>query len=314
LNIKNDKKNVLVVGSGGFVGTNLINQLANSNYRVRGLSRSFLQNNVGPPVELITLDLRDLAAVEVHCQWADVVVYLASDGAPATANDNVIASVEKGIVDSLRFFELCIKHGLSKLVYISSGGTVYGDALQVPTPETARLQPNNAYSIGKMAVEHYLSLYHQLHQLDYVVLRVSNPYGPYQFGAKNQGVIGRFIDLAFKGEPVSLWGDGSVIRDYIYIDDVCHAIVKAMEYQGPCRIMNIGSGVGRSLSEIIEVIRAKGLDLNVNKKPGLLATVGTSILDTSLAQKELGWAANTSIDSGIDQFIAWFKQRIAVKT
>lgn len=301
-----NNKNVLVVGAGGFIGTNLLHWMAKGAYNVRAISRSYLEGVAGENMLLITADLNDEAIANEHCAWADVVIYLASEGTPATANNDIVASAEQGIVNSLKFFEHCAKQCVEKLVYISSGGTVYGDAEQVPTPETAELKPNNAYAISKIAVEQYLALYKQLGRLDFVVLRASNPYGPYQFATKNQGVIGRFIGLASRGEPVPLWGDGSAIRDYIYIDDLCEAILKAADFQGPETVFNIGSGVGTSLTEVVDEIQAADLHIEIVKKPAEPTVVKKSVLDVSLAKKVLNWSPRVSMDAGIKKTVKWF--------
>ena len=301
-----NNKNILVVGAGGFIGTNLLLHMQKLNCKVRAISRSYLALVPGDNILLITADLNDGAVADEHCAWADIVIYLASEGAPATANENIVASAEQGVVNSLKFFERCVSQNIEKLVYLSSGGTIYGDAEQVPTPETSALKPNNAYSISKMAVEQYLALYKQLGRLNYVVLRASNPYGPYQFATKNQGVIGRFIGLASRGEPVPLWGDGSAIRDYLYVDDLSEAILKAVEYRGSETTFNIGSGVGRSLMEVIECIKATGLDVNVINKPALPAAVAASVLDISLARRELNWEPIVQFEHGVTRFTKWF--------
>lgn len=301
------QKNILVVGGGGFIGTNLLLQLQYKEWNVRAISRSYLEKVTSKNISLITADLNDIAIADEQCGWADVVIYLASEGTPATANKDIVASAEQGIINSLRFFECCAHNGVEKLVYISSGGTVYGNAEHVPTPETAELKPNNAYAVSKIAVEQYLSLYRQLGRLNYVVLRASNPYGPYQFANKNQGVIGRFIGLACSGEPVPVWGDGSAVRDYLYIDDMCEAVLKAVDYEGSETVINIGSGIGRSLTEVIDVARSTGLNIKVLNKPALPVIVAASVLDISLAKQELGWQPSVSFKDGITRFTKWFQ-------
>lgn len=301
-------KRVLIVGAGGFIGTNLVRSLSSVNNEVRAISRSFLDERPIENVVRIKADLSDAVLVREHCEWADYVVYLVTESTPATASTNVVGSAEKDIIEALKFFELCVEMRIKKLIYMSSGGTVYGDTKQIPTPESTVLDPRNAYAVAKVAVENYLAIYHQLHDLDYIILRVSNPYGPYQYATKKQGVIGGFVGLACKSEPVSLWGDGSIIRDYLYIDDLCEAIVKAIEYSGDHRVFNIASGIGHSLNEVLDLIRATGLEVKVESKSCENVGVKTSVLDITMANAELGWSPKTVIGDGISSFVAWYRQ------
>ena len=176
------------------------------------------------------------------------------------------------------------------MVYVSSGGTIYGIPEHVPTPESAATSPITAYGVTKLAVEKYLHLYHHLYGLEYRVLRVANPFGPYQTAVKNQGVIAAFMRQALRGEPIDVWGDGSVVRDYIYIDDVISAMLAAATHEGPSRVFNVGRGEGRSLAEIVEAIEAvSGLVIPARYGAARPIDVPRSILDITLARQELGW-------------------------
>ncbi len=125
---------------------------------------------------------------------------------------------------------------------------------QIPTPETAPTDPITAYGISKLTIEKYLALHEHLYRSDYRVLRVTNPYGPFQTALKNQGVIAALISRAMSGESMEVWGDGSVVRDFIYIDDVIDALEAAMQDQSSHRVFNIGSGQGHSLREVIGMV------------------------------------------------------------
>ena len=127
---------------------------------------------------------------------------------------------------SLALFDICRNSGVKRIVFVSSGGTIYGPSAQIPISETAPTDPITAYGVGKLAIEKYLALYEHLFGLDYRILRVANPFGPFQIPLKNQGVIAALISRALKNEPIEIWGDGSVVRDYIYVDDVVAALEK----------------------------------------------------------------------------------------
>jgi UDP-glucose 4-epimerase len=299
-------KKVFIVGAGGFIGTNLTSYLIDEGYHVRAVSRSFFEPKMdNKNLTHITCDLMQIEQLSEHCTWADVVIYLASEGTPVTSNINMSAGAESGIVNSLKFFDLCVQESIGRLIFVSSGGTVYGDAEKIPTPETAKLKPFSAYAINKVTLEYYLALYHKLYSLDYRVLRVSNPYGPYQFANKKQGVIGGFLKSISNNEPIQLWGDGEVVRDYIFIDDLSRAIEACVNYRGAERTFNIGSGAGHSILDVLDVIRNLNIGFDIDRQPGI-AAVASSILDVRLAKKELKWQAQIELHEGIKRFHLWF--------
>jgi len=207
-------------------------------------------------------------------------------------------------------FDLCRKLKVRRLVFLSSGGTVYGLPNAVPTPETAPTDPIGAYGVGKLAIEKYLAVYRHLHGLDYRILRVTNPYGPFQVPIKNQGLIAAIVSKALRGETNEIWGDGSVIRDYIFIDDVVEALVAAASDRSEGRIFNIGSGQGRSVRAAIAAIEgALGKKLDINWKQGRAADVPASVVAIERARDLMGWAPKTSLEAGLAETIQWWRSR-----
>jgi UDP-glucose 4-epimerase len=194
-------------------------------------------------------------------------------------------------------------------VFVSSGGTVYGKPEIVPTPEFAPANPITAYGVSKLTIEKYLALYEYCHGLQYRVLRVANPFGPYQLGLRSQGVIAAFMRKALAGEPVEIWGDGSAIRDYLYVDDVVSALEAACTHAGDSRVFNIGSGVGRSLLDLIRTIETvSGLRIETHFKQGRPIDVPTSILDVQLAARELLWSPRIPFEQGMRATWEWISQ------
>jgi UDP-glucose 4-epimerase len=207
-------------------------------------------------------------------------------------------------------FELCGKLKVRRLVFVSSGGTVYGLPSAIPTPETAPTDPIGAYGVSKLSIEKYLAVYQRLHGLDYRILRVTNPYGPFQVPIKNQGLVAAIISKALRGETNEIWGDGSVIRDYIFIDDVVDALIAAASDQSAGRIFNIGSGVGRSVREVIAAIElALGKKLDIAWKQGRAADVPASVVAIDRARDLMGWQPKVPLDSGLAQTIQWWQPR-----
>jgi UDP-glucose 4-epimerase len=199
---------------------------------------------------------------------------------------------------------------IDKLIFLSSGGTVYGNPLYTPIDENHPTQPRSSYGIVKLAIEKYCYLYNELHDMKTVVLRLSNPYGPGQLGTGIQGAVPVFTHKALSGEPIEVWGDGSVIRDYIHIDDVSAAIISAIEYQGTETVFNIGSGLGTSINEIIVAIeQSLEQKVKVNYLPARALDVSVSVLNIAKAAKELEWTPKVLFESGIQTVVE--DQRLA---
>ena len=183
---------------------------------------------------------------------------------------------------------------------------MYGPCNRIPTPEDAPTNPITAYGVAKLAIEKYLGVYRHQRGLDYRVLRVANPYGPFQTTRKGQGVIAAVMASAIHGTPLTIWGDGRVVRDYVFVDDVIDSIEKAIAHTGDSRIFNIGSGHGRDVLEVVHTVEAltrKRLQLDF--LPARPVDVPVSILDPSLAGHELDWQTRTSFEDGLAQTLDW---------
>ena len=161
-----------------------------------------------------------------------------------------------------------------------------------------------------MAIEKYLGLYERLYGLSFRVLRVANPFGPFQLPAKGQGLLAMLLSRAMHREPAEIWGDGSVVRDYIFIDDVVDALQAAAFDRSDERIFNIGSGRGRSIRDIIAAIESHiGEQLAIDWKPARAIDVPVSILSIERARDVLGWTPRTSFEDGLGRTIHWWRNR-----
>jgi len=302
----------LVLGGGGFLGQALMRTLAQRGADVQGFGRT------APPEPTAGLDrtrpwiaaaFEDAAALAGALAGQDIVFHLASSSLPEASNRDPAGDLGSSVLPTLKLLELCRSAGVRKVVFASSGGTVYGIPAQVPTPEAAPTSPICAYGIGKLVVERYLELYRHLHGLDYQVLRIANPYGPGQSPFRRQGVVAAVLHRGLRGQPVELWGTGEVTRDFIHVDDVAAAFAAAALYEGPHRVMNVGSGHGRSLNAILaDVATTLGVaTLTVVRKPGRAADVPVSILDTALIRGETGWQPQVRWMDGLADAAAWIR-------
>jgi len=298
----------IVLGGGGFLGVNLCRRLASAGHRVRAFGRRSLFAGALEHVDWYQGDFSDAMALAAAIDTYEIVFHLLHATTPQSANLDMGADLQQNVISSLGLFNVSSKLGVKRLVFVSSGGTVYGPSKQIPIPESAPTEPITAYGIGKLAIEKYLALYENLYGLEYRILRVSNPFGPFQIPVKNQGIIAALMLRAINNEPIEIWGDGSVVRDYIYVDDVVAALEKAMNDQSDVRIFNIGSGRGRSLIEVIGAIEALlNVKLKIVRKQARPIDVPVSVLSIERAREVLGWAPNTSFETGLQCTLDWWR-------
>lgn len=299
----------VVLGGGGFIGTNLCRRLAASGHRVRAFGRRQLFPAAMGGVEWVQGDFTDTGAVAAAVTGADVVYHLVHTTMPQAADLDVAGDVRDNVLPTIALLDHCRQVGVRRVVFASSGGTIYGQSTQIPTPENAPTDPICAYGISKLAIEKYLALFAHRHGLAFRALRITNPFGPFQVALKNQGVIAALIGRALREEPVEIWGDGSVVRDFVFVGDVADALAAAATDGGPSSVLNIGSGQGRSLRDVIAAIeRTMGIRLRLEWKAGRPLDVPVSVADIARARDSLGWTPRTSFEDGLRQTIEWARQ------
>lgn len=303
-----------MLGAGGFIGTNLCLALAASGARVTGFGRGPLPPvlaGLGRRLDWRTGSIETLAdpdrLVAGHTHLFDLI----GAGLPNSSNDNPAQIVADGLPPKVRLLEACRRQEIHRVVFASSGGTVYGPAGHAPIPETAATDPISAYGIGKLTVEKYLALYHHLHGLEYRVLRIANAYGPHQHPRLEQGLVASVLHRLLSGMPIPVWGNGAAIRDYIHIDDVVSAMLAAgFSAPGGARLFNVGSGIGRSVSSVIDdAARITGRRAILDIRPGRSADVAVNILDCGRLRRELGWTPAVVWADGLAGTARWLEQR-----
>jgi UDP-glucose 4-epimerase len=300
----------LVIGGNGFIGTHLVDKLVEAGHKVRVFDR--YPSRYSEPddrVEYTTGDLGNHGEIHETVQGIDWVFHLAYTTLPQTSNDDPVYDIRSNVVDTVQLLEECKRSAVSKVVFISSGGTIYGVPQQIPIPESHPTEPICSYGITKLAIEKYLSLYQRLWGVEYVVARLSNPYGERQNPQSKQGAVGVFLGNVAQGKSITIWGDGEVTRDYIYIEDAVTALIAAAEYQpgedGP-RIFNIGAGQGVSLNQLVEEIRqVVDEPVKVQYTSGRPVDVPSNVLDINRAREILNWSPRVSLSHGLQRTWKW---------
>jgi UDP-glucose 4-epimerase len=308
-------KRVLVTGGAGFIGTHLVDSLIDKGYRVRVLDRIPVDLHTAwensEHIEYLMGDFSDHSMIDEAMKDVDIVYHLVSTTIPASSNIDPIFDVQSNLIGSLSLLDLALKGGVEKVIFVSSGGTVYGKPKSLPIKESDPTDPICSYGITKLAIEKYLHLYQELHGLDFQVFRLANPFGEGQRPGA-QGAIAAFMHRIVTGQPIEIWGDGSVVRDYIYIRDVVDVMVRGLEYTGTERVFNLGGGQGRSLNDIIETLGVvSGRPIERIYKSGRALDVPKSVLDISLIQREFSWQPSQDFTADIGQTWAWFKQKFS---
>lgn len=266
-------------------------------------------------VEYVMGDLADTSQVFEAMNGVDAVIHLVSTTVPATSNLDPVADIKGNLIATVRLLEMMRAADVKKIVYLSSGGTVYGIPEVEQVPEDHALRPISSYGIIKVAIENYLHMEQRLHGLTPIILRASNPYGPRQGHTGIQGIIGTHLWRIARGEPVEVWGDGSVVRDYIHVTDLADLCVNAVLSEGISGSFNAGSGTGTSVLEIVDSISrtvqaSGGSPVVPTFKPGRTFDVPKIVLDITKARKELNWNPGITLDQGIAESWEWIRGQV----
>lgn len=302
------KRTAVVLGGSGFLGQRLCEKLVRLGFGVRSVSRTGRPKGEAQPwwqsIEWISADMGTETSVPAFV-GAEVLFHLASSTYPSTSNVDSVFDLESNLVGCVRMLKAAVECEVKRVVFVSSGGTVYGIPRQNPIPETHPTDPICSYGIHKLAVEKYLHMYRKIHGLNSIVLRVSNMYGEFQDMDRPLGAVSHFIYRVVSSLPIEVWGDGATRRDYVYVDDVVAALLKAADYDGSEHIFNIGSGQSVSLNELIELILKRvNRSVPVHHSPARSFDIPENLLDISRAAKELAWTPTISLETGVDRLIA----------
>lgn len=297
---------ILLLGGNGFIGSHVVDALLASGHQVRVFDRGpelFREPVLG--VEYQIGSFSDLPMLAEALEGVDVVYHLISTTVPSTSNLDPLGDIEGNLICTVSLLQLMVQMNIRRIIYLSSGGTVYGIPQTVPIPESHTLNPICSYGVVKVAIENYLHMFRSLHGLKPLILRVSNPYGERQGHQGIQGVISTFLYRAIRREPVVVWGDGSVIRDFIYVGDLASFLADAL-LNSVCGVFNVGSGIGNSITEIVECVEgASGLFLQIEYRNQRDFDISRIVLDISRTRREFGWTPQVGLLEGVQHTWTW---------
>lgn len=300
-----------VIGGAGFIGSHLVNELLDSGRIVRVVGRRDLAlTSLPEKVEYFQGDIRNREFISEAFKGVDEVVDLAYSSVPKTSYENPLLDITDNLPGSVGLFDIASTLPIKKMVFVSSGGTVYGEPQMLPIPETHPTNPISPYGITKLALEKYAQMYHKLKGLPVVCVRPGNPYGEGQKAFVGQGFVPTAIVSILSGKEITVFGESGTVRDYIYVEDVAKGLVAALDSAVAGECYNIGSGIGRSNLEIIEQLavfaRHHGVDPVVRHAPLRSFDVTANVLDSSKLHAVSGWKAETRLDQGLKLAWDWF--------
>ena len=308
-----------VIGGAGFIGSQVVRKLLKRDRKVTVIGRTNTPDRKLPKrVEYISSDCSDRKFLqEVLCD-ADEIIDLAYSTVPKTSYDKPVRDVMENLPLAVNLFETASSLNLKKIVLISSGGTIYGKALKIPIDEKHPTNPISPYGISKLATEKYALMYHELKKLPVVCVRPGNAYGIGQRPFVGQGFIATAIASIIKKKEVLIYGDSGTIRDYIYVTDVAEGIVSVLEKGTIGAYYNIGTGVGRSNKDILDLIRtvsgSNKLGIKVRILPQRHFDVPINVLDCRKIENDTGWKPSVSFEEGMEKTWKWLcDQKILIK-
>jgi UDP-glucose 4-epimerase len=305
------QKNTLVIGGAGYIGAHLVPMLIAIGRRVTVLGRSATPRNKLPgEVTYVAGDFGQRDLIRGLLDHHQEVVHLAYTTVPNTSFENPLADLLQNLPPAVQLFsEIADKGG--KLILVSSGGTVYGEAIKLPIREDHPTRPISPYGVTKLTLENYAHLYEVTQGLKYVCVRPANAYGAGQRPFAGQGFIATAMASAMKGMPIRIFGQHGTIRDYLYVSDLASGIVSALELGHLSEMYNLGSGVGLSNLEVVEafkpLLREIGCEVLVENLPERAFDVKANVLDATKLQAHTGWKASVGFDDGLRSTREWLR-------
>ncbi len=306
-------KKFLVTGGAGFIGSNIVDELIKLGENPIVVDDLSTGNRTNLPSDVIfyECDVRNKEQLEKVFQ-AERPRYLIHTAAQISVSKSVrepFYDAEVNIMGMINLLDLCVKYGIEKVVFSSSGGVMYGEDPKIyPTPESVCPDPFSPYGIAKLSCEKYLKFYEKEFGLRYTALRYGNVYGPRQNPDGEAGVIAIFAKRMLRGEQVTINGDGEYIRDYVYVKDVVNANIKAIEI-GDGESINIGTGMGKSVNDVFQTLKSK---INYTPEPiygpARAGDLRKSILENSKAKNILNWEPSYDFERGISETVSYFER------
>ncbi|HOV13572.1 MAG TPA: NAD-dependent epimerase/dehydratase family protein [Spirochaetota bacterium] len=307
----------LLIGGSGFIGIHLAKLLSDKGRKITVIGKNQIPSNLLPEdVNYISGNFGNQMFLMEILKNVDEIVHLAYTSTPKTSFENPIDDIFNNLSYSVKLFEVAQKFDIKKIVFISTGGAVYGNAVKLPIDEKHKTDPVSPYGITKLSIEKYALMFHHINGLPIIILRPGNAYGEGQIPFKGQGFVATAIASILKNIPINLFGENGTIRDYIYVKDLANAIYLALENAKIGEIYNIGTKIGKSNRDILDILFefAKDNDLKyqLNILPERAFDVKENILDNTKFINDTGWIIKTDITEGLKKTWDYYAHSLAL--
>lgn len=306
--------NVLVLGANGFIGSHLVDKLAENLHTIRAFDRFSSGETLfdkSEYVEMFPGDYLNEGELREALKGMDYVFHFISTTTPVTAENDPIIDIDTNIRMSVELFKLCVEARVKRVIFASTGGAVYGENGGEPHKETDPTFPVSPYAIGKLTIENYLRYFKVKHNLNSTVFRIANPYGDRQPFHRKQGVIPIFLENIYRDRPITVMGDGTMVRDYIYVKDLADMIISTFEENSLKDVYNLGSGSGSSINELIDVAKSvTGKKVIVETRPIPSTFIQKVVLNTDKFTEDFGIRPTTDLQTGMAATYEYIKNEI----
>jgi UDP-glucose 4-epimerase len=306
-----NKLNTLVIGGAGYIGTKILSLLIASGRQVTVLGRSAMPRNKLPEgVEYIAGDFSQHKLICKLLDRSQEVVYLAYATVPNTSFENPLADLLQNLPPTVQLFSESAIRGV-KLILVSSGGTVYGEAIELPIRETHQTKPISPYGVTKLTLENYAYLYAATHGLKFVCVRPANAYGEGQRPFVGQGFISTAMASSIRAIPIKIFGHHGTVRDYLYVNDLAAGIFSVLQYGHLSETYNLGSGLGMTNLEVIKAfepfLNDDGYKVQIEHLPERLFDVKANVLDSTKLKTHTGWQPKVDFIDGLRLTYEWLR-------
>ena len=309
-------KRILLLGGYGFIATNLLDYI-NKNFagEFKVVIFDYFDHHphgikFGCVEKVYSGDFNDESNITrvFKENKIDMVLHFLSSTVPVTSG-NAIYDVRSNLIPTLKLLDIMAENGIKDILYLSSGGAIYGDVLQKVHNEEDAVYPKSSYGVVKLAIEKYLLSYSELYGFNTLILRLSNPFGSYHYNVK-QGIINVAVRKALKGETLQIWGNGDGVKDYIYIEDVCNIIMRLIEEGIHSDVYNVASGYPLSVNEIADKIKKEISTFTYEHVDASKVDVQSFELDNTKLRRKLGGIRMTSFGEALKKTIEWQKNNL----
>lgn len=305
-----ESRKALVTGGAGFIGSHLVDRLLNEGFHVAiidDLTTGKL-GNLNPGATFYHSDISEAAVDEIFGrEQPDIVFHLAARVSVTYSARNPVDTAEVNVLGTLRLLEAARKMGLEKFIFSSTGGAIYGNPEDNPCDEETPVVPISPYGLSKYLAEQYIELFHRLYRVNFTNLRYGNVYGPGQDPDGEAGVISIFAQAMLEGRQPRIFGDGTQERDFVYVDDVVEANIRAIE-RGNNRTLNVGTGEGTTVNQLFETLKEiTGYPLDAEHRPRRPGEVHRIFLDCSRARAHLDWTPAVGLAEGLSKTVEYYR-------